>query len=220
MEQKFLGLKPVTVNYPFSDSELARLSKLMANKLEAKSQLVEEKKSVAKEFASRIEMLDTAINKLKSQVNSGYMEQEVMAECYVDFERKLRVYKDKTTGEEIKVTAMEQSDFQLKAFPEQEITGQVTGEAVAAEIQSDTPEGEKALENEEEVPGQSEQETTEEKKDENQSSVDENEQAIAPISTGTAIPTEGDIFEPLPDPFPQETIQKPKNKKKDEKSNV
>lgn len=72
-----------TLRYEFSDAEINELAKEQAQKLKDRATTVEEKKRIASQYKSRIEILDGEIERITDCVNSGYEMRPV--ECVIHF---------------------------------------------------------------------------------------------------------------------------------------
>jgi hypothetical protein len=122
--EKISDYVTITVEHHFTDEELLRKSSELAG-LTAEIEVQEQKKkATASEYKNKIDGLKAQAKLIASNINNKWENQERACELYLDFEKKLRLYDDKITGDHLKTEPFHQSDFekrQLKMNLEQQI---------------------------------------------------------------------------------------------------
>lgn len=135
------------LRYEFSDDELTSLAREQAQKLKDKSTIEDEKKRIAKQYGSRIDMLDGEIEALTDQITSGYMMKNI--KCSEFFNKPVPGTKEirrNDTGALVRVDPMDQSEMQLdlEMDDEDEADDEEPFEEVALEDDLETPDPEEA----------------------------------------------------------------------------
>lgn len=124
----------IPVKHSFDATERDELGKSLAQHVEAKNRLEEEKKNITADFSNRIKVELANINQLSLKVNAGYEMRDT--ECRVEFNspKRKKKYYNRSTGKLICEMDMKPSDLVLE-FP-----GMPTGK----ETKKDKKEKEKA----------------------------------------------------------------------------
>lgn len=104
----------VSVKHVFNSHEAHQNALGLAQFLKDKGDKEEEFKSVKKQFADAIGLIDKNIKVKMNHVNDGYKYVEVPADIYLDFEEHKRYSYNKNTGDEISCDDFTNSDFQAK----------------------------------------------------------------------------------------------------------
>lgn len=106
----------IPVKHEFSPEERDALGKSLAQHVEARNRLEEEKKNITADFSNRIKVELANINQLSLKVNAGYEMRDT--ECRVEFNtpKRKKKYYHRATGKLICEMDMKPSDLVLE-FP-------------------------------------------------------------------------------------------------------
>jgi hypothetical protein len=112
--EKLSDYVTITVEHHFTDAELLKKSSELAG-LTAEIEIQEaKKKATGAEFKNKIDGLKAQAKLVAGNINNKWENQERACELYLDFERKIRLYDDKITGEHLKTEPFHQSDFEKR----------------------------------------------------------------------------------------------------------
>lgn len=112
--EKISDYVTVNVKHNFTREELEEQSNLLAQAVKNKTQEEANKKVAMADFANKIKNLEAQINLHSGHINNGYTYQDRVCELYLDFDKKIRLYDDKITGDHLKTEPFHQSDFEKR----------------------------------------------------------------------------------------------------------
>jgi hypothetical protein len=112
--EKISDYVTITVEHHFTDEELLKKSSELSG-LTAEIEIQEQKKkATSSEYKNKIDGLKAQAKPIASNINNKWENQERACELYLDFEKKIRLYDDKITGDHLKTEPFHQSDFEKR----------------------------------------------------------------------------------------------------------
>lgn len=102
------------IKHVFSPEEKQVIADNLCNIMYEKEKLEAEAKSVAKDYKTRIDVMETSMSDLGLKHRQGYEQQSVECNLHLDFENKTRIYTDLNSTDVLSVEPLEPSDYQLK----------------------------------------------------------------------------------------------------------
>lgn len=101
--------------YVFTQDEINRLGKELAQQNRERTSAEDEKKSVTSDFKARIDGLDARINRLSNNISNGFEYKDMDVTLELDLEAKKRIFRRIDTNEIVKEEEMHPEDYQTEA---------------------------------------------------------------------------------------------------------
>jgi hypothetical protein len=117
-----------TIRVILTDKEKSEMARELTEKLARKTEITAEKKEAASDFKSQIDTLDKEIGALSLLIHSGYRTEERNCIIEKDFDKKIKFFKDKNTGEIIDQAPFATDDYQKELELDVEKTANWSGE--------------------------------------------------------------------------------------------
>ena len=114
MKEKIRVEETVYAKHKFSVEEMDKIADDLVQDLSERSDLVDQKKSVASRLKSLIDEKDAKINVLSKNRKDGYEYRNIKCYLELDFNSKTRKYYHIDTNELVKTEELKESDYQKK----------------------------------------------------------------------------------------------------------
>lgn len=130
--------------YTFTAADKASTASELSQKIFELKTLEDEKKSAMSSFTAQINVLVAEINRLSENYRNGYEFRHIPCTVELDFDRKVKVYKEAETGYVIREEPLEEEDYQTDILETE--TESVTESDTEGETETETETGPVGLE--------------------------------------------------------------------------
>ncbi len=98
----------------FSEKEKSEIADNLCREQAEKESLVDEKKSLMKSYADKIENKETSISEFAGKYRQGWEDREQHCICQIDYSQKQKLYIDPESKEVLAMEDLSPSDYQLR----------------------------------------------------------------------------------------------------------
>ena len=105
-------------DYRFTEEEIAQKSASLATQVEHRNNLINEMKSIAKDYKGKIDLVTSEINILSNNITTGKERVKRPCKCVMDFNKGVKEFYYE--GEKVGSEKMDSLDFQLQITVKEE----------------------------------------------------------------------------------------------------